>query len=112
MSNTEIGMTEIIENVIWHIDIPIQKCLTIQLPCDSTIFDLMHIKGSIKLFIIGNPNSPIIDIELRMFTNETKFTECNLKYIGTISIFEGGPIYHIFEKFEMEENKDNEQEEN
>lgn len=98
-------MPEQTKYTIQYFDIPIKELIKIQLPYGAMIFDLRYNNGFIQLFIACNPNNTMEEKELKILTHESTFSEGHLKYIGTVSIFEGGPAYHVFENIESEMSK-------
>jgi hypothetical protein len=85
-------------NSIWKFPLGIKDDIEILIPESAKLLHLEKQKGMICLWALVNPKNKT---ELRTFkffgTGHSIYNVEKLEYVGTIMLFEGSQVYHLFE---------------
>ena len=85
---------------IWKYHIQIEDKFTMELPKDSLVLDIKIQDKKPTMWVLVEENADLEKRYFRMFGTGQKFeTISGLSHIGTIQMFKGDFVWHVFEEF-------------
>jgi len=85
---------------IWKYHIPLEDYFNIELPKNSMILEVNTQDNKPTMWVLVETNVDLEKRYFRMFGTGQKFeTISGLSHIGTIQMFKGDFVWHVFEEF-------------